>query len=59
MPQVTVETSRLEPSLNDRLQQLAQALLLSWSGRRLGSAAPVARVRGAKTVAEVLLEDRE
>jgi len=47
------------PSLDDRLQQLAQAHLLSWSGRRLGPATPVVHVRNGKTVAELLLEDRE
>lgn len=48
----------LAPSLSDRLQQLAQANLLAWSGRKLGSAPPAVRVRGSKTVAELLLEDR-
>jgi prevent-host-death family protein len=46
------------PSLEDRLQQLAQANLLAWSGRRLGAKPPVVCVRGTKTVAELLLEDR-
>jgi prevent-host-death family protein len=46
-------------SLESRLQQLAEANLLGWSGRKLGSASPVGSVRGAKTVADVLLEDRE
>ena len=49
----------MQSSLDDQLQQLAQAHLLSWSGRRLGSAPPAVRVRGAKTVADLLLEDRE
>jgi prevent-host-death family protein len=47
------------PSLDERLRQLAQAHLLSWSGRRLGSVPPIVHVRGAKMVAELLLEDRE
>lgn len=46
-------------SLESRLQQLAEANLLAWSGRKLGSAAPVVCVRGAKTVADLLLEDRQ
>jgi prevent-host-death family protein len=49
----------IAPSLHDRLQQLAQANLLAWSGRKLGSRTPAVRVRGSKTVAELLLEDRE
>ncbi len=44
-------------NLENRLQQLASANLLAWSGRRLGAAAPVAPVRTVKTVAELLLED--
>jgi prevent-host-death family protein len=47
------------PSLEDRLQQLADAQLLAWSGRKLGPQAPVVRGRGVKTVADLLLEDRE
>jgi prevent-host-death family protein len=49
----------MAPSLDSRLEQLAQAHLLAWSGRKLGPAAPVTPVRGEKTVAELLLEDRE
>ena len=49
----------MAPSLEERLQQLAQANLLAWSGRKLGSASPAAgRTQDAKTVAELLLEDR-
>lgn len=33
--------------------------LLQWNRRRLASAAPVARARGRRTVAELLVEDRE
>jgi prevent-host-death family protein len=45
-------------SLEDRLQQLADANLLAWSGRKLGAREPVARVQGVQTVADLLLEDR-
>jgi prevent-host-death family protein len=46
-------------TLEDRLQRLAQANLLAWSGRKFGSASPApVRAQGAKTVAELLLEDR-
>jgi prevent-host-death family protein len=48
------------PSLEDRLHQLADANLLAWSGRKLGSTVPIARVQGlTATVAELLLEDRQ
>ena len=49
----------MAPSLDIRLEQLAQAHLLSWSGRKLSATAPIVRVRGTKTVADLLLEDRE
>jgi prevent-host-death family protein len=46
-------------SLEERLQRLAQANLLAWSGRKLGSASRATmRAQGSKTVAELLLEDR-
>jgi prevent-host-death family protein len=46
-------------SLEDQLHRLAQANLLAWSGRKLGSASPAGTyVQGSKTVAELLLEDR-
>ncbi len=49
----------VSPSLEERLQQLAQANLLSWSGRKLGSAPPATVLaQGSKMVAELLLEDR-
>ena len=49
----------LSPSLEDRLQELTDAGLVAWSGRRLSPMASVASTRGPKTVAEMLLEDRE
>jgi len=48
-----------EPSTDVRLKELEQAGMLAWSGRKLQPAAPVAQTRGDKTVAEMLLEDRE
>ncbi len=47
------------PSLDERLQQLEQAKLLAWSGRKLCPTVPTVRVRGPRTVSELLLEDRE
>jgi len=46
-------------SVEERLQAMAQAGLLAWTGRRLGPSAPVARVRGEGTVADLLVADRE
>ena len=48
-----------EPSTEARLKELEQAGMLAWSGRKLQSSAPMAQTRGDKTVAEMLLEDRE
>jgi prevent-host-death family protein len=49
----------VEQPLNERLQAMAQAGLILWSGRKLGPMVPVARVRGTHTVAELLVEGRE
>ncbi|MCJ7620801.1 MAG: type II toxin-antitoxin system prevent-host-death family antitoxin [Anaerolineae bacterium] len=49
----------LRPSVQGRLEELAQAGLLTWSGRGLSARQPVARTSGPRTVADVLLEDRE
>ena len=49
----------ISPSLEDRLQNLAEAGLTAWSGRNLSPMAPVARTRGSQMVADLLLEDRE
>jgi prevent-host-death family protein len=54
--------SRMLPiaaSPEERLAQLAAAKLVAWSGRKVRPASPVARLEGGKTVAEILLEDRE
>ena len=44
--------------LEDRLEAMAQAGLLLWSGRKLEPMAPVARTCGERTVAALLVEDR-
>ena len=44
--------------LADRLEAMAQAGLILWSGRKLAPMAPVARTRGDRTVADLLVEDR-
>jgi prevent-host-death family protein len=46
-------------SLEERVRDLVEAEVVAWSGRRLGPIQPVARVRGQRTVAHLLLEDRE
>ena len=39
-------------------EAMAQAGLIQWSGSKLSSMAPVARTRGERTVADLLVEDR-
>jgi prevent-host-death family protein len=45
--------------IEDRIEAMAQSGLLLWNKHKLKRMAPVARVRGKKTVAELLIEDRE
>jgi prevent-host-death family protein len=45
--------------LETRLQELVQAGLIAWNGRKLAPLTPVARVRGDQMAADLLLEDRE
>ena len=49
----------LTPSVEGRVQELVQAGVLAWSQQKLAPMAPVARAQGSRTVAELLLEDRE
>jgi len=52
----------VESSLEDRMQALMAAGVLSWNGKKFGSRprdVRPARVKGPVTVAELLLEDRE
>ncbi len=46
-------------SLAERIDTLRNAGTVQWSGRRLGRAKPVARVRGKRTVAAIVVENRE
>jgi prevent-host-death family protein len=46
-------------SLDDRLQGLVSAGTVLWSGRRLPARKPDARLRGKRTVADVVVENRE
>ena len=54
--------ARLVPegdSLDDRLAVLTKAGAMQWSGRRLGRAAPGVRPRGKRTLADIVVENRE
>lgn len=45
-------------SVAERIVALQRAGLAQWNGKRLRRARAVAKVRGQKTVADLLLEDR-
>ncbi len=45
--------------LEARLQAMAQAGLLLWSGRKLEPMPPIAQGHGDRTVADLLVENRE
>lgn len=45
--------------IENRIEAMAQSGLLIWNKRKLKPMAPVARVRGKRTVADILIEDRE
>lgn len=45
--------------VEDRIEAMARSGLLLWNRRKLKPIAPVARVRGKRTVADLLVEDRE
>ena len=44
---------------SDWIEQLARTGLIAWNGRNLEDRGPVAKLKGKKTVADLLLEDRE
>ena len=45
--------------VQDRIEAMAQSGLLLWNKRKLKRMVPVARVRGKRTVAELMIEDRQ
>ncbi|HEX4960876.1 MAG TPA: type II toxin-antitoxin system prevent-host-death family antitoxin [Thermoanaerobaculia bacterium] len=54
--------ARLVPAaaqVEERLQQLLDSGGASWSGQKLPPAVPRIPIRGTKTIAELLLEDRD
>lgn len=46
-------------SLEHRIDVMVQAGLALWNGKKLSPMPPVAKTRGARTVADLLVEDRE
>jgi len=46
-------------SLAERMDTLRNAGSIQWSGRRLGATEAMSRLRGKRTVAEIIIENRE
>jgi antitoxin (DNA-binding transcriptional repressor) of toxin-antitoxin stability system len=46
-------------SVRERVEALRKAGAIAWSGRRLRSAKPAGKIRGTKTVADLVVENRE
>jgi prevent-host-death family protein len=46
-------------SVRERVEALRKAGAIAWSGRRLRAAKPAGKVRGDKTVADLVGENRE
>jgi len=45
--------------LGERLTAMMRAGQMQWSGRKLSSTKPIAKARGKRSVAELLVQDRE
>lgn len=45
--------------LDERLEAMQRAGQMQWSGRKLSPIKPMARVRGKRSVADLLVDDRE
>ena len=46
-------------AFDERLEALIDAGLVAWSGQSLSAIEPVAKTRGCRTVADLLVENRE
>ena len=46
-------------SIEEKLQRLVEAGVISWSGRKPSPDIPTFQVQGPKTLSEMLLEDRD
>jgi prevent-host-death family protein len=45
-------------SLDERLEELQRAGLIRWNGKKLSPMKPIAKLRGKKTIADIIIEDR-
>lgn len=63
-PELAIEpgVARIIPeaiSLQERIEALRRAGTIAWSGRRLRPAKPAGKARGDRTVADLVVENRE
>ncbi|MBI5304842.1 MAG: type II toxin-antitoxin system prevent-host-death family antitoxin [Chloroflexi bacterium] len=49
----------VKSSTEERMQELIKAGVIEWSGRNLKPAKPSARLRGTKTLSDLVLENRD
>lgn len=47
------------PSLQERIETMRRAGLVRWNGKKLAPIKPMATLRGERTIAELIGEDRE
>ena len=57
--QPVAKLTPIRPTIEQQLDELVEVGLLEWSGQRLSPFTPEIATRGDKTVADLLLEDRE
>lgn len=50
---------RAETGIVDRVRQLTRTGIVAWSGQKLGKRRSLPRVRGKRTLADLVLENRE
>jgi hypothetical protein len=48
----------VKPTVDERLANLVKAGLVEWNGQRLQDFRPLVRVKGPRTVADLIVEDR-
>jgi hypothetical protein len=48
-----------EAPLEEKLEAMRRAGLLRWNGRKLKPMKPIARLRGGKSIADLISENRE
>ena len=49
----------VKATLQERLAALQRAGIIRWSGKKPSPTRPVARLRGNKTIADIIVENRE